>query len=206
MKKFKKVVAILLCATLLTGCGAGGKGEGKSDKTKQIVDAAKTHLGVGEVSRDEMIKFYEEGGSGIGPFENKIGVQDEEIIKLRKGNSNVQEQTSEQEIILLHNRAEGGNCVITVVKFGKDGCQSAFEKYMSMDILYSDDKLIVYDASPTHCSFAAKIDDERLISGQMNWSYVGDTTEQSEYTKKLVAFFDAIGASNPIAAVEQNAK
>lgn len=206
MKKFKRLVAVLVCAMMMTGCGAGGSDKNsKNDKTTEIVEAAKTHLGIGEVSKDEMIKFYEEGGNGVGPFENKIGVQDEEIIKLRKGNSNVQNQTSEQEIILLHNRAEGGHCVITVVKFDKDGCQNDFEKYMAMDILYSDDKLIVFDAFKNHCSFAAKIDDERLISGQVNWSYVGETTEQSEYTKNLVAFFDAIGAPNPIAIVEQNA-
>lgn len=208
MKKFKRLVAVLVCAMMMTGCGAGGSDKNsKNDKTTEIVEAAKTHLGVEEYSKDEMIKYYESDAKNEAEeFRNKVIVQDEEIIKIRKENGTLQEKNKAKEMIIVSSSTENGNCQFSIIKLDKMDCQSSFDNYKGTDaLLYSDDKLIVYDAHKTYCSFAAKLDDEHFIRGQISWSYVGETTEQSEYTKNLVAFFDAIGAPNPIAIVEQNA-
>ncbi len=209
-RKITRLVAVLLCVVMMSGCGANVSNDNvANDITKDmaniVVEAAKTHLGVEEYSRNDIVKFYEGDASNeADQFRNKVIVQDKEIIKLRKENGSLQEQNKAKEIIMVVNASKDGNYMLSIVKLDKEDLQYSFEGYQERNnVLYADDNLIIYNAYETRCSFAAKVDDKHLITGQISWSYDEDTMEPTKYTEKLIAFFDEIGAPNPIAIIEE---
>ena len=107
---------------------------------------------------------------------------------------------------MLSSSVEECNFLISIVKLDKDECQRTFINRAGMEnMLYADERMLVYSANPTYCVFTGKYDDEHIITGQISWHYVGETGEHAEQVKKLDAFLRAIGVPNPIEIVEENA-
>lgn len=204
VRRVKTLIVVLLCTVMMIGCGGKGS-KGRDEATKTIVDAAQKELGLTELSTDEMKNYYESATeAGWELYRDKVGFQDEDIVKLRTEKGSLPQWRDVAQIIMFYKGTSEGNLSITVEKIDQHTAQETFEatKQSISEVYYADDKIFIYNAREEHCSFFINYDEKHVISGTVGWKHVDGTNELAEESKKFSAFFDVIGVSNPITILD----